>query len=189
MIRVMLDTDHPYSLTVTADILATYADLADAAQLAALRKTHRQVLLIDRGLGDLTGQATIIDIETGAERIAQAPGWYDTQHARGLSWLTAYCSRDSVAAVNAAMGKRVFFHWVARLDGIATVPGFKPATSPAAVQVMGAQALGFDADLSLVLGDEWNPPPLGALSPAEWTQLESAEMHLRAALTALVGVR
>ena len=158
----MLDTDQPGQLTATgirADLLATYADLISHQSQAELESEWPQVAYIDRGTGDPLGLASIIDVEKGTHRPADAPGWYDRQHARGIKYLTVYCNRSTLPAVNAAMGKRKFFRWVATLDGTVHVPSFTPGKTPAAVQCLGAAALGFHADLSLVYEDWWQPTP------------------------------
>ena len=163
MIRVMLDTDQPEQLTgskIRAPILATYADLmGPPASLLDLRKEWPQVVLIDRGLGDPRGLATVIDIERGTHGPGDAPAWYDRQHKAGLHHLTVYCDRAILPAVNAAMGARSYFRWVATLDGTAHVAPFTPGQGPAAVQILPADRLGFHADLSLVLEDWWHPAP------------------------------
>ena len=126
--RVMLDTDTPAELTkgskVRAPILATYADLVGAVMLAQLRASWAQVLLIDRGLGDPLGKASIIDVERGTHSAADAPAWYDRQHKAGVKYLTVYANRASQGAANAAMGKRPFYRWIATLDGTAHVPPY-----------------------------------------------------------------
>jgi hypothetical protein len=174
MIRVMLDTDQPQALTgakVRAPILATYADLMGKSLLAELEAEWGQVVLIDRGQGDPLGAATVIDIERGTHGPADAPGWHDRRHAAGAKHLTVYCDRASVAAVNAAMGTRSYFRWIATLDGTAHASPFTPGVSPAAIQCLGAAQLGFHADLSLVLEDWWNPAPAAAPAPgAAWVK-------------------
>jgi len=189
MIRLMLDTDKPLGLTVTTGMLATYADLADAPLVAHLSRTHGHVVWIERGLGDPLGLATILDVEGGAVRPAQAPVWYDRRHAQGAKSLTVYCNRSTLAEVDTEMGPRNFYRWVARLDGISAVPGFTPGKSPAAVQIMGAAALGFHADASLVFQDAWQPTPRAHLSPDDSAAINTAEAHIQAALAALAGVQ
>ena len=189
MIRAMLDTDHPVELGFTTGLLATYADLADAALIKHLEGIHGQVLLIDRGMGDPLARATIIDVENGAHRPADAPVWYDRRHALGARYLTVYCSRSTLAEIGKEMGPRSYYRWVARLDGVATVPGFTPGQGPAAVQVMGSAALGFHADYSLVFQSGWNPAPRGQLAAADAKAVASAEAHLHDALAALATVK
>jgi hypothetical protein len=164
MIRVMLDTDQPALLLTAAfpraPIVATYADLVGAPMLGKLAAAHwDQILLIDRGLGDLTGRASIIDVEAHADKASAAPAWYDEQLAKGVRYLTVYCDQSTLPAVNAAMGARDFWRWVARLDGICWIPGHTPGHAPAAIQTTPAAWLGFHADLSLVFRDNWNPAP------------------------------
>lgn len=155
-IRFMLDSDNLADLTDHAELLATYADLV--TDLPALEKQHPSsvVILIDRGLGDPTGLSTVADVERGAMTVDQAAAWYDRQHAKQLRDLTVYCSRDSLAAVDTAMGARVFYRWIATLDGTVHIDGFKPLQAPAAVQCLSETMLGVHGDGSLVLQDHWH---------------------------------
>ena len=189
MIRLMLDTDKPLGLPVTTGLLATYADLADTSLVAHLTGIHGQVVWIDRGLGDPLGLATVIDVETGTHRPADAPVWYDRRHAAGAAGLTVYCNRSTLAEVDREMGPRNHYRWIARLDGIATVPGFTPGQGPAAVQVLGSSALGFHADASLVLQAGWNPAPARPITNPDLQAVASAEAHLHSALADLAKVK
>jgi hypothetical protein len=186
MMRVMLDTDQPWQLTNTgirAGLLATYADLITQTKLAVLEKDWPRVVLIDRGLGDPLGKASVIDIERGTHGPADAPGWYDRQKRAGIRYLTVYCNRATLPAVNAAMGHRAYFRWIATLDGTAHIGGFTPGLGPAAVQTLGAAALGFHADLSLVLEPHWHPAPHPTPPPAAaWISQALADANQLAAL-------
>ena len=188
--RVMLDTDQPGQLTaagVRAPILATYADLMTAADLAGLRAAWGQVLLIDRGQGDPLGRSSVIDVERGTHGPGDAPGWFDRQTARGVAQLTVYADRSSQAAVNKAMGGRRFFRWIATLDGTLHVAPYAPGKQPAAVQVLGAGSLGFHADLSIVLESWWNRAPAAAAAAPAWVgPALSAVKHATANLDAAV---
>lgn len=152
----MLDTDVLNDLTPHAELLATYADLV--TDLPALQKQfpNSVIILIDRGLGDHTGLSSVADVENGAMTAADAAAWYDRQHAKGVKDLTIYCSRDELAAVDTAMGARVFYRWIATLDGTVHIDNFKPLEAPAAVQCLSASMLGIHADGSLVLQDQWH---------------------------------
>ena len=161
-IRVMLDTDTPLMLKPLAAILATYADLIDAAQLAQLEVAWGQVVLIDRGLGDPLGKASVIDVEAHARGAAAVPGWYDAKHAAGVKHPTVYADRSTMPAVDTAAGARPISRWYATLDGTAFGPGHTPGIAPAAIQILGAAQLGYHADLSLVFEDGWNPAPAAA---------------------------
>jgi hypothetical protein len=156
-IRFMLDTDNLADLTEHAELLATYADLVPDFH-AEQRKYPRSILiLIDRGLGDPSGMASVFDIERGADTVSAAVARYDVQAAKGIKYLTAYHDRADTDTVRAAFGTRKPYHWIATLDGTATITGFKPLHEPAAIQCFGAALLGYHADGSLVLEDTWHP--------------------------------
>lgn len=161
-IRVMLDTDVLGDLTDHSELLATYSDLIpNEAALTALQKKYpdSEIILIDRGLGDPTGKSSVADVETGAMTVAEAPIWYDRQAKAGVKFLTVYVNRSNLSAVDAAMGSRKHYRWIATLDGTTDIPGFTPLHAPAAVQILPASKLGIHADLSLVMQDGWHPRP------------------------------
>jgi hypothetical protein len=153
------------ALPNSAAFLLAYTDAVP--DLPALQKQHPNsvVLLIDRGLGDPGKRATLIDIEQHAEMPSALPSWYDERAALGHQFLTAYCNRDTLPAVNAAGGGRHVWHWVATLDGTAHIDGYPPLQGPALVQILGAGQLGIHADLSLVLEDAWHPAPRPQIGP------------------------
>lgn len=157
MIRFMIDTDDLSKLTQHAEILATYADLVP--NLAALQAKYpaSKIVLIDRGLGDPEGKATIFDIEPGALTIAQAVAKYDDAKSRGLDYLTAYHDRAEANAVKAGFGDRKPWHWYATLDGTAHITGYNPLMGPAVIQVLASNSLDYRADGSLVFEDGWHP--------------------------------
>lgn len=175
MIRVMFDSDNIAALPRNA-MAATYSDLVpNQAALTKLRSEFPQgLLLIDRH-GDPTGQAVILDVETGLHSPADAPGWYDRQTKAGRTGLTIYCNRATLPAVNTAMGKRGFFRWVSTLDGTMHIDGFNPGHTPAAVQFANEQMLGFHCDASVVWEEQWHSAP--AVVPAgiarRFSQIES----------------
>ncbi len=166
MTRIMLDSDqvdvlvsHGHAL----DVAATYSDLLpDVGAVAALRAkfpARVTLVLIDRGLGDPSGQASVLDVERGARIAGQIPGWYDAKEKAGVRFLAVYANRSNLAAVNAALGPRHAYRWVATLDGTCNITGYVPLRTPAAVQILPAARTGLHADLSLVFESSWHPDP------------------------------
>jgi hypothetical protein len=156
-VRFMIDTDDLSKLTGHVELLATYSDLVPNP--AELRKEFPDstLILINRGLGDPSGEASVADIEPGALTVAQAVAWYDDAHARGVRYLTAYHDRDMAAEVAAGFGHRPHFNWDATLDGTAFIRGFDPLHSPAVIQVLSSVELDYHADGNLVYEDQWHP--------------------------------
>lgn len=184
-IRFMLDTDNLNDLTGHAKLLATYADLVTDLPALQAKFPNSVIILIDRGLGDHTGQASVFDIERGALTIPQAVQAYDRQHARGVRELTVYCSRDNLATVNAAFGARSVYRWIATLDGTVHIAGFKALEGPAVVQCLSAAMLGYHADGSLVLQDGWHrTTDLASTAPLQ-ADIADAKLHLAAVATDL----
>jgi hypothetical protein len=161
MIRVMLDSDSLGDLpSGIAPLLATYSDLIhDRHQLDLLAEHHlgSVIVLIDRGLGDPTGLASVADVERGAMTPGHLKAWWKARVSR-VPYLTAYCDRSNLAACDAALAGIAPRHWrwVATLDGTVAVAGMTPLLRPAVVQVAGSAMLGVHADLSLVLNKGWH---------------------------------
>lgn len=158
-IRVMLDSDIIDDLTGHVEWLATYSDLVhDETAFAELkaRFPNSDIILIDRGLGDPTDRASVIDIETGAHTIDDLPGWVERKKAKGVRYLTGYCDRSNLPGVLAIV-RHGLWHWVATLDGTTFIHGWNPLHGPAVVQILGADKLDVHADLSLIMEDGWHP--------------------------------
>lgn len=102
-------------------------------------------------------KAHVLDCETGDATPDKTPGWAKAHNGENPAFpAVIYCNRSNVTPVFNAMnaaGLRIardFFIWLATLDGTRTVPDM---TGVVAVQVYGASALGFNADLSFVYDD------------------------------------
>ena len=167
MIRFMLDTDTPDADLPASHLFATYADLVPSTAAFGDLRARRPgsvIVLIDRGLGDPLGSASVCDIEPKAIWPPSKFGpWFARKHAAGIEYLTAYCSRSDLSAVFAAGPfPGTVWHWVATLDGTAHVIGFTAGHAPAAVQCLSAAMLGYHADGSLVFEDGWHPQPVVA---------------------------
>jgi hypothetical protein len=163
MIRVALDTDDLDALDGRFPILLTYSDLIethDALAQLVQKYPASHIVLIDRGLGDPTGLATVADYEPGAIWPAsELPGWFHAKKAAGLDFLTLYCDRsDRQEALDALKGAEPW-EWIATLDGTLYVPALKPMERPAVIQFAGSQAAGVHADISLVIDEKWHPQP------------------------------
>lgn len=159
MIRFMIDTDDLHSLTGHAELLATYADLVTDVRQLEREFPHSQIILIHRGLGDPTGEASVFDIEPGALTPEQAVALYDDAVKREIRFLTAYHDRQDAQAVADAFGKRPHYNWDATLDGTAHIKGYDPLHSPAVIQCLSAHMLDAHVDGSLVFEDNWHPRP------------------------------
>jgi hypothetical protein len=142
----------------------------DPAQFEAAH-TGKQCIYIDRGMGDPQDKASIIDVEFHAYTVADLPGWYDRKAAAKVPYLTWYASRNTIAPIQAVIGGRHMWRWVATLDGTLAISGFPVWQSPDLVQILGSGQLGVHVDLSLVLSPSWHPAP--------------ADPRVHAAITAL----
>ncbi len=107
--------------------------------------------------------ADVLDIENGDATPADAPGWVDRQHARGLWQPTLYCEKSAWDAVKQAVGGRNVAYWVADYLN-SGAPHTLPGAS--AVQYVNHGPHNENVDLSLVSDDLWPQrvppgPPLG----------------------------
>lgn len=157
MIRFMLDTDDLSKLTGHVELLATYSDLVPNPSELRHEFPNSVLILINRGLGDPSGEASVFDIEPGALTPEQAVAAYDDAHNRGVRFLTTYHDRSEAPAVAAAFGTRPHYNWDATLDGTAHIRDYDPLHSPAVIQCLTSQDLGYHADGSLVFEDAWHP--------------------------------
>lgn len=180
MIRTAIDSDRLDIIMACnglAPILLTYSDLVPVFEVLQSKLTHSKLVLIDRGLGDPSGQASVADIETGLMKPADFPGWLDKKHAAGIDDLTSYCNRSTLPEVDNAAAGKTFYRWVATLDGTCSISGFPSLRGPAAVQILPAASVGIHADLSLVFEDQWN-----ATSEITAAEIIPAEMAVASAL-------
>jgi hypothetical protein len=159
VIRTALDSDDLSVFKPPADFILTYSDLVIDAAAFEREYPGVQVVYIDRGIGDPDDKATIIDAETGAYRTDQVAEWYDRKAAKKAAYLTYYANRSNLLAIEADIGGRHMYRWVATLDGTIVIPGFSPLRGPDLVQTTSAAQLGFHADFSLVLNPGWHPSP------------------------------
>lgn len=169
---LMFDSDQPEVLLATGLLgvrVATYADLLTPT---LVKQFGPRLVAIDRGLGDPLGLATVADVESHADSIARGV-------ALVRQWITekrptpaVYHDRADWPAVTAALGTTMCRHWVATLDGTASPGGQRPSV----VQILGANQVGFHADLSIVWDESFHPLPAAsqAADVARLRQLASA---------------
>ena len=162
MWRTAIDSDVLSDLTAPADFHLTYSDIVPDPAAFEAERPRTQVKYIDRGLGDPGNKASIADVEFHALTVADLPAWYDRKAAAKVPYLTWYASRNSIPAIQAVIGGRHMWRWVATLDGTLVIPGFPAFESPDLVQILGSGQLGAHVDLSLVLSPSWNPSPVAA---------------------------
>jgi hypothetical protein len=158
MIRLACDSNDLGALIETPIVL-TYTDLIpdDRAHKALKARFPQSVVeLIDRGMGDPTGRATILDVETGAATPLHAVGWHAHQHAAGLRWLTIYATLDNMRTVEEIMSPGDdWWRWFARWGNGLEIPGHPHAAIQFASDIM----LGARVDLSLFPNPAWHPSP------------------------------
>lgn len=160
MIRLAVDSDNLSDLAVPVEFIITYSDLVTDPEAWEAEHTGRQCLYIDRGTGDPGNKASIIDVEFHAYTVADLAAWYDRKAAAKIPYLTWYASRNTIAPIQAVIGGRHMWRWVATLDGTVAIAGFPVWESPDLVQILGAPQLGVHVDLSLVLSPSWHPAPM-----------------------------
>lgn len=154
MIRLACDSDRLSSLVETPVVL-TYADLVPTSHaLAALeaRFAHSEVGLIDRGLGDPLGVATIADVgEPDTLPAARMADWFDLKRGAGWSCVTGYGSLATLQHVEQLAGRHGWWRWFARWGTVLQAPGHPDAmlqfdSDPAA-----------HVDWSIIRNPNWHP--------------------------------
>lgn len=156
MIRLACDSDNLDALLPTP-VIMTYSDLIPSAgAMAGLHERFPRsvILLIDRGLGDPTGRASIADVERGALTVTQLPAWWDQKHAAQIPFLTVYASLDRIPEVDDALGTgRNHWRWIASWQAGIGVPAYPSAMH----QFVNGKLLSARVDLSAVLNENYCP--------------------------------
>ncbi len=112
-------------------------------------------------LGTAPAKAFWRDIEPGDGTPEGFGHWLDARHAAVGSWGGGYCDRARLPGMIAAAGRRPWSLWLATLDttadpaAIAQLASLPPNVTLVAIQAFGAQHLGFNADLSVVLDHDY----------------------------------
>lgn len=184
---LMFDSDD-VSLLLSATLagcrLASYADLV-TPQLYTAAAGHMKV--IDRGLGDPHGLATIADIEPGCLTVDAGTAKIRQWVSEGRHQPTAYHDRNDWTEVDFKLQGVAHFTWVATLDGEAAPDGRRPD----AVQILGEAKVGLHVDMSIVWNDKWFPLPSGPTQAqvnalkAAYLQFTSSGPRLAALIDAL----
>jgi hypothetical protein len=157
MIRLACDSDRLGSLVETPVVL-TYSDLIpNAVALAKLeaRFPHSEVGLIDRGLGDPTGQATIANVEPRSITPADMPGWLAAKHRESWSCLTAYGLAATLADVEHVAGPHGWWRWFARWGSVLQADGH-----PDAMLQFDNDPVGH-VDWTIIRNPQWHPRARG----------------------------
>jgi hypothetical protein len=185
MLRTALDSDNLADFSPHTDFILTYSDLVPDAAVFEAAHRGQQVAYIDRGMGDPGNKASIIDIERGTHTVAELAPWHDFKAAHKVQYLTWYASRSNVDAINAALGGRRMYRWIATLDGTLAIPGFQPLVGPDLVQLLPDTRIGIHADFSIVLSPTWRPAPLPPQMASALTDAQDIGNNLAAAATSL----
>lgn len=156
MARVMFDSTTPQAIPSNAEIVAGYVDGAFRWHNSAWdRFPHAKQVRITVTANHSRGNC--LDVEKGDATPAQAPGWIRARQAAGIRYVTIYCNRSTLPAVDRACHGLSYYRWVATLDGTLHIPGFTPLERPAAVQFANSTMAGANVDVSIVWEDQWHP--------------------------------
>ena len=153
--RLAYDGTRPELIPAHAEGIMYYAD-GDFAwtkeDLARFPKARRRAITVLNN-----PHANIADVEKGNMVPSDCPGFlaaWRHEHARGLPG-TIYCSRDTLAEVQAVCHGLEYSVWLATLDG--TIPtSIKGGGTLVAVQYEGG--LTAEYDVSALLNDTWLHP-------------------------------
>ena len=172
MARVMFDSTTPDAIPANAAIVGGYVNGSYAWPAAAWARFPdaqqvRITVTADPALGNC------LDVEKGDAAPDQAPGWIKARQAAGVKFVTIYCNRSTLPAVDAACAGLTYYRWIATLDGTLYVPGFTAMAGPAAVQFAGSGMAGANVDISIVWEDGWHPTPAQSLPAQALTDAEA----------------
>lgn len=154
-LRFACDSDNLADLVGT-DVVLTYSDLvktADELQALERRFPGSEIGLFDRGLGDPTGQATIIDVERGARSAADVPHFLQEKTGQGWANPTVYLLPSSLGDVERAAGGAGWWRMFASFGAGLSVPGHPLAM----VQFIDSTRIGAHIDLTVIHNPHWHP--------------------------------
>jgi hypothetical protein len=159
--RILYDSTDLSLIPADAGLVGSYANGTYATQWADVKAmfptaAHIRIDVLAEGVGNC------LDVETGDATPDHARAWLEGRIAAGVPYPAIYCSRSTLAAVEAACAGLQYWHWVATLDGNIHIDGYKPLHRPAAIQFAGAKLAGVNVDVSIVYADGWHPTPLPA---------------------------
>lgn len=162
--RIMFDSIDPSAIPADAELVAGYVDGPQSAwkSTAWTMFPHAQLVKINV-TGDPSHGGNALDVERFDATPDHAPAWFDASGGDAAG-LTIYCNRDTLPAVERAMGKRRYFRWIATLDGTLHIDGYPPLEGPAAVQFANSTMAGRNVDVSLVMSDYFHPRPVALTS-------------------------
>jgi hypothetical protein len=149
MSRTMYDAVSWQNIPADAEMVAGYVD-GPASQWPAeawARFPHAVTVRITVNPADNEGD--VLDVENGDAEPADAPGWIKRRHAAGAKFVTIYCNRSTLPAVQAAAQGTEYSLWISTLDGTQQVAG------AVAVQYQGGPHAPYD--VSVVHDDSWHP--------------------------------
>jgi len=156
----------------------TTTDIPDDAELVAYYpktfpgpvdqfKSARIITIDNQGDQPTFG---VLDVESGAASIADAPKWLDEKEKSGGGHGTLYCNKSTLGPLLKAIGGREIYLWIA--DPTGTAHEYSDAGLPSNVKLVATQYAWPDLgspghyDMSLVSDDDWykatpaaNPPP------------------------------
>lgn len=145
---IMYDSTTPHVIPAMARLAALYIN----GRFAVPPSYHKGHVYIDVN-GSAPHAAGILDVERFDATPDKVPGWLDQRAKFDIGVI--YCNRSTLPEVIAAAGHRPFNLWLATLDGTITQPILPPTGKLVAIQALGADMLGFNADLSVVTDADW----------------------------------
>jgi hypothetical protein len=179
--RTMYDSTTIQDVPADAEMVAYYPHAFPPSEETLKRfNPEKTVLLRIDNRGSNPKDCGILDVESGAATVADAPVWAKERHAAGFK-VTLYCNRDTLPALEKVMAAVVpdipWFLWIADPTG---TPHTWEHERVVATQ-WGWPGKGYPNDqehhydTSLVTNDEWHAQPAPKAEPKAEVQPIGAE--------------
>lgn len=144
----MYDSTTPHVIPSGARLVALYIN----GRFAVPPSYHKGHVYIDVN-GSMPNAASILDVEQFDARPEQVGPWLVKRAAFDVG--TIYCNRSTLPAVIKSAGHLKFNLWLATLDGSLPEVHLPPNGRLVAIQQFGSDHLHFNADLSVVVDEDW----------------------------------
>jgi hypothetical protein len=168
MSRTMYDSTVTTDIPTDAELVAYYPNAFPGP--VNQFKNARIVTIDNKGDDHTLG---VLDVETGAASVADAPSWLDEKIASGGGVGSLYCNKSTLPALVKSIGSRKAYLWIADPTGAAHEASLD---LPDNVKLVATQyawpAIGSPGhyDMSLVSDDDWYKATDPAPAPVATTK-------------------
>ena len=175
MPRTMYDSVTPSAIPRSAEMVAGYLPPSRYAWSAAEWARFPNAVKVRIAIFASVNDGHVLDVEPGDATPAQAPGWVSMRRRAGVD-PSVYCNASTWPTVRAEFRRqnvREPHYWIAKYDGIATIPAGAVAKQYADPTVHGRGHF----DLSVV-ADHWPGVEEDVMTPQQYRVLVETQRRV-----------